>query len=119
MTRIWVDAQLPPGIATWLAERFDVEARPVRALFLKDSSDVALFDAALSNDAIVLTKDSDFWELSKQRSLVPGIIWLRFGNTTNRRLREILALSLSEALARLDAGERIVQIFDPDDTSPR
>jgi predicted nuclease of predicted toxin-antitoxin system len=119
MIRIWVDAQLPPGIADWISERFDVEARAVRTLFLKDSSDLALFGAALARDAIILTKGRDFWELSKQRSPVPRIIWLRFGNTTNRRLKEILALSLSAALARLDAGERIVQIFDPDDTSSR
>ena len=112
MTLIWVDAQLPPAIASWISERFGVEARPVRALVLRDSSDVAIFAAAMASRAIILTKDRDFWELSRHRRVAPQIMWLRFGNTTNRRLRQILERTFEGALARLAAGEQIVEVLD-------
>jgi predicted nuclease of predicted toxin-antitoxin system len=38
------------------------------------------------------------------------VIWLTCGNTTNARLREILAQALPQAIKLLEAGEAIVEI---------
>jgi len=42
----------------------------------------------------------------------PQIIWLRCGNTSNERLREIFQRTLHNALALLEAGEVLVEIVD-------
>ena len=36
---VWVDAQLSPGIARWLADTFGIEAKPVREVGLRDAED--------------------------------------------------------------------------------
>lgn len=44
--KIWVDAQLPPTLASWLTETFGLEARPLRDLGLRDAQDIEIFAAA-------------------------------------------------------------------------
>jgi predicted nuclease of predicted toxin-antitoxin system len=60
---IWVDAQVSPAIATWIAIYFSVPAIALRDLGLRDATDRAIFLAARSASAILITKDSDFIRL--------------------------------------------------------
>ncbi len=62
-------------------------------------------------DAIVLTKDEDFIGLLKKHKAPPKIIWLTCGNTSNKRLKEILSSKLNEALELLQAND-LVEISD-------
>ncbi len=110
---IWVDAQLPPAIASWIAETYGVAALAVlavRDLGLRDAEDRDIFTAAKAADAIVMTKDRDFVELADRHGVPPRIIWLTCGNTSNARLREILGTTLRDALELLRTGERLVEI---------
>lgn len=108
--KIWVNAQLPPAIADWIAENFEVEAVAVRELNLRDATDPQIFAAARNEAAIVMTKDSDFIELVNAHGAPPQVIWLTCGNTSNARLKEILAQALPQAIKLLEAGEAIVEI---------
>ncbi|MEO7839883.1 MAG: DUF5615 family PIN-like protein [Anaerolineales bacterium] len=108
--KIGVNAQLPPAIANWISEKFNVEAIAVRELNLRDATDPEIFVAARNASAIVMTKDSDFVELVHVRGAPPQVIWLTCGNTTNARLREILDQALPSAIRLLEAGESIVEI---------
>jgi predicted nuclease of predicted toxin-antitoxin system len=58
--KVWIDAQLSPGLAQWLAGRFGVEAVHVDELNLVNASDPAIFGLARDACAIILTKDRDF-----------------------------------------------------------
>ena len=58
--KIWVDAQLPPILATWLNENFELRAAALRDLELRDAQDIEIFNAARAEQAAILTKDSDF-----------------------------------------------------------
>lgn len=41
---IWLDAQLSPSLAAWLNRNFDnIEVNSVRALGLRDSSDIEIY----------------------------------------------------------------------------
>jgi predicted nuclease of predicted toxin-antitoxin system len=111
---IWIDAQLSPALAAWLAEVFGLCAQAVRELGLRDATDREIFFAAREADAIVMSKDSDFLHLLQQHGVPPRIIWLTCGNTSNTRLKEILATTLSRALALLEEGESMVEIRSPD-----
>lgn len=107
---IWVNAQLSPALAAWIAATFNVKAVAVRELGLRDATDREIFFAAKAADAIVLTKDSDFLDLVQVHQAPPRILWLTCGNTSNQRLREILNEHLPPALALFESGESIVEI---------
>jgi predicted nuclease of predicted toxin-antitoxin system len=57
-----------------------------------------------------MTKDSDFVLLLDRLGSPPQVIWVRCGNTSNARLKEILTSTLPKALELLNAGERLVEI---------
>ena len=61
----WLDAQLPPQLALWLAERFAVEARALRDIGLRDATDDAIFAAARAVDPAVC------WSFASQRTERP------------------------------------------------
>ncbi|MGH8110482.1 MAG: DUF5615 family PIN-like protein [Rhodanobacteraceae bacterium] len=44
--KFWLNAQLPPQLAAWLAQRFRVEAIALRDLGLRDAADRRIFEAA-------------------------------------------------------------------------
>jgi predicted nuclease of predicted toxin-antitoxin system len=48
-----------------------------------------------------------------QARLSRRVIRLRCGNTSNARLREILAAALPKAMTLLDQGESLVEIAEP------
>lgn len=107
---IWVDAHLSPAVATWITSTFEIEAIALRDLGLRDAEDPEIFEAAKANEAIVMTKDSDFVDLVDRLGIPPQIIWLTCGNTSNVRLREILGKTLPSALKFLASGEKLVEI---------
>jgi predicted nuclease of predicted toxin-antitoxin system len=107
---IWVDAHLSPAIATWITSTLGVEAIALRDLGLRDAEDPEIFEAAKAQEAIVMTKDSDFVDLVDRLGAPPQIIWLTCGNTSNARLHEILTETLPRALELLVAGETLVEI---------
>ncbi len=107
---IWLDAQLSPALAGWLAANFPVQAVALRELGLRDAADREIFAAARQTGAIVMTKDSDFVELVKRYAPPPQVIWLTCGNTSNARLKQILALRMTVAIRLLQTGEPLVEI---------
>lgn len=59
-----------------------------------------------------MTKDSDFIELLQRHGPPPQIIWLRCGNTTNARLKQLLTQALPDVVPMLGSGEPLVEIGD-------
>ena len=110
---IWVDAQLSPRTARWMAANFPVAAVALRDLGLRDAGDDEIFEAARVADAIVMTKDSDFVQLLEQKGSPPKVLWLTCGNTSESALQEILTRHLSTALGLLAGGENLVEIGSP------
>jgi predicted nuclease of predicted toxin-antitoxin system len=107
---VWLDAQLSPAIAPWLSSTFSIEAHAVRDLGLRDSDDPAIFDAAKAANVVVFTKDSDFVELVERRGAPPQVVWIRCGNTSNAKLREVLTSEWTRLVERLDAGDVLVEV---------
>ena len=107
---IWIDAQLPPTLATWLTDNFDLQATALRDLELRDAQDTEIFEAARTVNAVIMTKDSDFIDLVCRLGTPPQILWLTCGNVTNRNLRRILTATLPNALERFRQGEVIIEI---------
>jgi predicted nuclease of predicted toxin-antitoxin system len=107
---IWIDAQLPPTLAGWIAETFGVTAVSLRELGLRDAKDIEIFEAAKQPDLVIMTKDSDFVDLVCRLGTPPQILWLTCGNVTNRNLRQILTFTFPEAINQLQQGEMVVEV---------
>jgi predicted nuclease of predicted toxin-antitoxin system len=109
---IWVDAQLSPAIAPWIGTTFDIQAHAIRDLGLRNAKDLEIFRAARDKEAVVMTKDSDFLVLLDRYGPPPQILWVTCGNTSNARLKEVLAKSLRKGIQLLGQGERLIEISD-------
>lgn len=108
--KFWVDAQLPPMLATWLSTKFDVEAVALRDLGLRDSTDSEIFNAAKQAKVVVISKDNDFVEMVSRYGAPPQLLWVTAGNVTNRRLQKAFSNRFPAAIALLAAGEKIVEL---------
>jgi predicted nuclease of predicted toxin-antitoxin system len=110
--KIWIDAQLPPTLANWLRETFQIEAFSLRDLGLRDARDVEIFEAAQAenDEVVIMTKDSDFVDLVCRLGIPPQILWLTCGNVTNRNLKRLLTGTFLAALAELAQGSAVVEI---------
>ena len=108
----WLDAQLSPQFAPWLAQRFNVTAYAVRDLGLRDATDREIFDAARTAGVVVITKDRDFPDLLTRLGAPPQVIWVTCGNTSNARMRRIFEALFPQALLLLQGGDTLVEITD-------
>lgn len=111
--KIWIDAHLSPSIAAWINRNYSsVSATSFFKLGSVAKSDREIFFEARAERAIILTKDDDFVQLLEILGAPPCIIWLRIGNSTNRRVRKVLALRLTQALELFEEGIVLVEITD-------
>lgn len=110
--KFWLDAQLPPSLARYLAEAFGVEVQVVRDLGLRDAADRGIFEAARQAGTTVITKDGDFVELVQRLGAPPQIVWVTCGNASNERLMQVFAATFADALELLAGGAPIVEIAD-------
>lgn len=108
--RILLDAQLPPALAPWLEERGH-QAQPLRDVGLRDAQDEAIWNYALANAAVILTKDEDFAGRAQQNPDGPVIVWLRIGNCSNQALRVWLEPRLPGIEQLVDQGSRLVEVI--------
>ena len=110
MTIIWLDANLAPPLAGWIQDNFGVEARSAEQLALRHASDSRIFREAAAAGAIIMTRDKDFVVMATaSRARVP-VIWLRCGNASTARLRELLAGALAAAVESISEGALVVEI---------
>ncbi len=107
--KLLIDAQLPPALARALKE-IGEDAYPVRELGLRDADDTTIWDYAIENKMVLITKDEDFSERFLVSKNAPEIVWLRIGNTSNRTLIEWFVPLWPEVLRRLNASERLIEV---------
>lgn len=107
---LWLDAQLPPQLASWIQVTFEIKAVALRDLGLRDATDGAIYDAAKKANAVLISKDSDFVELVMRRGAPPKLIWLTCGNVSNTALQTLFNAKLREAIQMLESGEAIVEL---------
>ena len=107
---LWLDAQLPPQLASWIQQTLVINAIALRDLGLRDATDSAIFDAAKEANVVLISKDSDFVELVMRHGAPPKLIWLTCGNVSNAALQTLFNAKLREAIQLLDSGESIVEL---------
>ena len=108
--QIWIDAQISPAIAEWLRESLRIDARAAPELGLLDAPDHIIFERARIAGAAVLTKDADFLHLLERHGPPPQVVSLTCGNTSNARLRAVLANIWPRVAALLALNEALVEV---------
>ena len=107
--RFLIDAQLPPALARALIEQGH-EAEHLEDAGLRHAEDSAVWDYAVRNQAVLLTKDEDFVEHYRRRDGGPIIVWLRIGNASKKALLAWFMPLLPAILDRIHAGDRLIEL---------
>ena len=72
--------------------------------------DRQIFSQARDADAIVMTKDADFVRLLDELGSPPRVLWLTIGNTSNERVRGVLAENWERISKLFTGGEVLVEV---------
>ena len=107
--RFLVDAQLPPALARWLAERGHV-AEHVSDRGMAAVDDREIWEYARATGAVIVTKDGDFAARRALAAEGPTVAWIRLGNTRRRELLALFAFRLPAVIEALERGESLIEI---------
>lgn len=105
--RLLIDAQLPPALCDWFdGDAF--EAKHVRDVLGGQTPDRDIARYVEQHELVLLTKDDDF--VLRHPPVRSRLVWLRCGNITNRGLRAWLEPRWPLVEAKLEQGDRIVEV---------
>lgn len=108
--RLLFDHNLSPRLVRRLADLYP-DASHVASLGLEQASDVAVWSFAQANGYVIVTKDSDFSDMSVLRGFPPKVVWLRMGNCTTHQIEAALRAhhaTLTRFAADLSAGVLLI-----------
>lgn len=103
--KLLFDQNLSPRLVNRLADIFPGSSH-VSLQALDTADDRVVWDFAGSNGFVLVTKDSDFSELSTLRGFPPKVLWLRIGNCTTGQM-ETLIRNSQEAIQQLESDAAI------------
>lgn len=107
--RFLIDAQLPPALVHWLTAR-GREATHVGGLGMQAASDRVIWDCALTQAWIIVTKDEDFAQRKLLTRPGPTVVWVRWPNTRRQQLLVRFETALPMIVAALARGETLIEI---------
>ncbi|RYE28890.1 MAG: hypothetical protein EOP42_15700 [Sphingobacteriaceae bacterium] len=109
---IWLDVQISPIIAKWMAEYIDLNVKSSFTLGYKSMTDLAIYQLAKKQGKVILiSKDADFTEIITRLGSPPKLISLRIGNCDNQTLWKYLQKHIHTAINMLLVDEvNIIEI---------
>lgn len=96
--KVLLDHNLSPRLVSRLADVFD-EVEHVLFAGLERAADEGVWEYARQRGLIIISKDSDFSELSIWRGFPPKVIWLQIGNCTTAQVETVLRARLAAIAA--------------------
>ncbi|MDZ7934577.1 MAG: DUF5615 family PIN-like protein [Emticicia sp.] len=109
-----VDTQLPPVLATFLRQKgFKAIHTSSYRKYGHLMADKEIIEIAISENYIIVTKDSDFLDNFYANGSPPRILQLQLGNIKNNQLIEIFELNLA-TMVRLFNETNDLIIFQKD-----
>lgn len=110
MRRFLVDNQLPAALARWLESK-GCQAEHVLALQLAQSADAAIWERAVRDGAVIVSKDEDFAQMTLVRPEPVAVVWLRMGNCRTPALLAAMERAWPTVTQQLDAGARLIEVL--------
>ena len=102
--KLLFDENLAPSLALELADIFP-QSEHVARIGLGAASDREVWEYARENHYTLVSKDSDFHELSLLYGSPPKVVWIRRGNCTTRQIQLILLNKLEDIRSLVDNPE--------------
>ena len=75
-----------------------------------EASDSIIWDLALSDKLVIITKDEDFQIRASVSSEAPKLIWVRIGNTSKKSLLQYFEKKWKQIKTELDKGESLIEL---------
>ena len=69
-----------------------------------------IWNHAVSNNAVIVTKDEDFAARIPMDRELPPIVWLRVGDCSNRALLQWFSPVLAQVLNSLRQGDKLIEV---------
>ncbi|CAM3994789.1 DUF5615 domain-containing protein [Flavobacterium antarcticum] len=66
-----------------------IDSKHVSNVGLSNTNDSDIWQFAKQNEYVIVTFDSDFYDISLLKGSPPKIIWIRGGNLTTKKITEI------------------------------
>jgi predicted nuclease of predicted toxin-antitoxin system len=102
--KLLFDENLSLRLATALSDLYPGSLH-LRDCGMRGASDLDVWQYALANEFVIVSKDSDFAQRSSLLGSPPRVIWLRVGNCTTTRAEFVLRNMTERVHAFLTAGE--------------
>ena len=109
MYKFIVDAQLPPALARFLTSLGE-NAIHVLDVEMMEASDSKIWDLAMRESRVVITKDQDFPIRASISEQPPRLIWVRMGNTSKQSLLQVFGKAWPQIKAELNKGETLIEL---------
>ena len=88
--KLLYDENLSPELVSILADAFPQSAH-VHEIGLGRAGDTSVWQRAKDDGYCIVSKDSDYYDLSVRQGHPPKVIWLRLGNCSTRNQRGAIA----------------------------
>ncbi len=107
--KLLVDNQLPLQLAVHLRGRGRDCVRVLES-GLNESDDRVIWDRALSEGRIVVSKDEDFVILASRPGDRGRMIWVRLGNCRNVPLLDAFDRAYEDIVRAIESSQRIIEL---------
>ena len=87
--RLLIDRNLSPRLTSMLEDLFPLSIH-VQDLGLDQAADTVLWDYAISNRMVIVTKDKDLRDLSVARGYPPKVVRIGLGNCSTQAVEALL-----------------------------
>jgi len=109
--KLLFDQNLSFKLCRRLADLFP-DSNQARLVGLDRADDPAIWEYAKTNGFIVVSQDSEFFDLSSLRGHPPKLIWLRCGNQKTAFIEKLLRDHLSQIMAfEKDSSAGCLEIY--------
>ena len=104
-----IDANLPALLGREFTDA-GLEYMHMEDLLPRYAPDLEIAVIANDSGAVLVTRDADFVQFSKNGTLTVPLIWVRLGNMRRAALATAIRARLPTIVRSIEAGERIVEI---------
>jgi predicted nuclease of predicted toxin-antitoxin system len=98
-----IDENLPDGLQIWASKDFLHVTKIARSI-----SDKNIWNYAVKNNLIILTKDSDFHERILYKEPPPKVVLFRLGNTSIAYLENFLETNWTKILEQINFAKLVI-----------
>ena len=93
--KLLFDHNLSPRLVRLLTDLYH-DSQHVFLLEMDQEDDRVIWNYALQNKYAIVTRDSDYYDLTLLRGSPPKVIWIRRGNCSTKEVESIFRLKMIE-----------------------